>query len=288
MNNSDHLKDFEDYRKFVETLKDKQDFITCLSYGEFFRFWKVSNKDFEVWREHIESLTIDLKYITDDYGELYLDIDDLLEKLRNKCKEGMFTKRDYFVLSTFSELRLLIDYLEKVTDKRLPFEYRILMATSEFCRFYPFWNQCQNVFWRFLRAARHVRFDLHESFWTMYSDVISANAQSYISTEEYIHTMFKKVYPTVEKRGISPKNRPDSWLYSEVFGYIPVEIKKGTFNEKALNQLERYMKFYKCDKGYAVGKELSVDLPENITFVSIESLERELEKDIWIYPPGII
>lgn len=63
-----------------------------------------------------------------------------------------------------------------------------------------------------------------------------------------------------------PKNIPDRWL-SYKGEHIPVECKRGSFDSKALAQLERYMDFYMSRQGVAVGKDCTCDLPKNITFI---------------------
>lgn len=66
-------------------------------------------------------------------------------------------------------------------------------------------------------------------------------------------------------------HQPDSWV--SIYGEnIPVEMKLNKFNQKALNQLLRYMKFYDSPKGIAVGSELDIDLPKNINFISTNQL----------------
>lgn len=68
------------------------------------------------------------------------------------------------------------------------------------------------------------------------------------------------------------KNIPDAWI--KLNGEeIPVEVKFQYFNEKAMNQLNRYVKAYKCNRGVAVGRELTADLPEGYIFVSIDELK---------------
>jgi len=73
----------------------------------------------------------------------------------------------------------------------------------------------------------------------------------------------------------NPKHRPDMWLKHNN-KKIPVEAKRGRFDKKALLQLQRYMDFYKCAYGIAVASELTVELPENILFISSFEIENEL------------
>ncbi|NMB41003.1 MAG: hypothetical protein GX996_03610 [Firmicutes bacterium] len=75
----------------------------------------------------------------------------------------------------------------------------------------------------------------------------------------------------VIKRRNNPKHQPDSWI--RINGEdIPVEIKLNKFDNRALSQLKRYMNFYECSKGIAVANELTVKLPQNIQFISLERL----------------
>ncbi|HBR6849224.1 hypothetical protein KIN39_09465 [Klebsiella aerogenes] len=52
-------------------------------------------------------------------------------------------------------------------------------------------------------------------------------------------------------------------------GY-PVEVKIGSFTYSALKQLLRYMDAAGADFGFACAKNLSVKLPENISFIQLD------------------
>ena len=54
----------------------------------------------------------------------------------------------------------------------------------------------------------------------------------------------------------------------------PVEMKLREFDLKALNQLLRYMEVYDCENGIAIGEELKVVLPENITFIPLDEVKK--------------
>lgn len=95
--------------------------------------------------------------------------------------------------------------------------------------------------------------------------------------EFYYQKMFCNAYPQISKAKIitvdnDGENIPDCWVEKDG-KQIPVEVKKDKFGGKALKQLQRYMKAYKCNYGIAVGKRLNVNLPNNIEFVSICDLE---------------
>lgn len=102
--------------------------------------------------------------------------------------------------------------------------------------------------------------------------------KSSIEDSEFaIHSLFKKNYCKIRKGSVvnrksDGKNIPDSWVQigREL---IPVEIKKCSFDKKALNQLKRYLNAYNCKNGIAVANKLTIDLPENIEFISISELE---------------
>lgn len=62
-------------------------------------------------------------------------------------------------------------------------------------------------------------------------------------------------------------NIPDAWL--EINGEkIPVEVKLSEFNQKAADQLNRYVSTFGSKYGVAVARELTCELPANYIFVS--------------------
>lgn len=65
-------------------------------------------------------------------------------------------------------------------------------------------------------------------------------------------------------------HRPDAWLCLDG-REVPVEIKRGAFDGKAVLQLVRYMRVYDCEHGVAVAPSLAVPLPSNILFVEVRS-----------------
>ena len=74
------------------------------------------------------------------------------------------------------------------------------------------------------------------------------------------------------------KNRPDAWV--KIFGdMIPVEVKRGEFNKKALDQLNRYVSAFGSKYGVAVGEKLTCKLPENYIFVSKDEINAALESN---------
>lgn len=69
------------------------------------------------------------------------------------------------------------------------------------------------------------------------------------------------------------RNIPDAWVSNGIEN-IPVEMKIGTFDKKALSQLQRYLNKYNCEKGIAIGKEPSIEIPNNIQFVNISEVKK--------------
>jgi hypothetical protein len=94
--------------------------------------------------------------------------------------------------------------------------------------------------------------------------------------EYSIHSYFKNnikdilgdTYSLLNKKS-NGKDIPDAWVGTDNTT-IPVEIKRGDFDKKALRQLLRYLKSYNCNSGIAVGRSLMVKLPSNIKFLSCE------------------
>ena len=103
--------------------------------------------------------------------------------------------------------------------------------------------------------------------------------------ERYYQNLFKKHahdicedWEIVQKK-VDQHHIPDAWVkYGEA--EFPVEVKRREFDKAALRQLTRYMDFYKSPCGIAVGMELTVDLPENITFISLSALEALENQDV--------
>lgn len=89
----------------------------------------------------------------------------------------------------------------------------------------------------------------------------------YPQFEKAVNRLFGENAKIVKPK-TNPHHRPDSWVQIGKT-LIPVEMKKGDFDGKALKQLTRYMSFYKCEKGIAIGSRLSVKIPESIRFISI-------------------
>ena len=79
-------------------------------------------------------------------------------------------------------------------------------------------------------------------------------------------------YKKISKHN-NPKFQPDRWaarIGSNI--PIPVEVKLHAFDKAALEQLQGYMTEYECSDGIAIGEKLTVELPDNIRFISIKEL----------------
>ena len=98
----------------------------------------------------------------------------------------------------------------------------------------------------------------------------------YEITEKTVVNVFKdkieEIIPNakITNKDNDQKHKPDCWVLLDG-EEIPVEAKLDFFNITALRQLKRYMSFYKKNKGIAVARKLTVELPENITFVNYTS-----------------
>lgn len=99
------------------------------------------------------------------------------------------------------------------------------------------------------------------------------------TNEKDIYTIFSKyIERSHDMRIVHIKCKktdiPDFFVYKEgIDNPIPVEIKLNEFNNKAFDQLKRYMNCYQSEFGIAVGSKCTVELPENIKFISIDELE---------------
>ena len=74
----------------------------------------------------------------------------------------------------------------------------------------------------------------------------------------------------IAKRHDMPEHKPDFWVSNGVED-VPVKCKRFDFDEKAKQQLMRYMNVYNCEHGIAVIMELKCELPNNIKFVKINA-----------------
>lgn len=111
--------------------------------------------------------------------------------------------------------------------------------------------------------------------------------------EFYYQELFKEfasvVVPDCEviTRAQTRYDKPDAWI-SVNGDDVPVEVKLGEFDKKAMKQLERYMSVYECEYGVAVGKTTDIEpWPDNVFWVSTATLD-ELEKQTHEYKKRIL
>lgn len=118
--------------------------------------------------------------------------------------------------------------------------------------------------------------EVDDGLFQIVHSIIFEYLKSHKKHESYYQELFKSEMEEegieVVKRKNDPHHIPDAWIKCDQF-LIPVEVKLGKFNKKALEQLQRYMNFYKSKFGIAVGKTLTVELPDNIFYISHEALE---------------
>lgn len=119
-----------------------------------------------------------------------------------------------------------------------------------------------------------------ETFNVLYGNVAMEVTRRFNENEFTIQHLFKE---NVEKilgenchlilhKKNNPKHIPDAWI-SDNGQEKPVEAKLGTFDAKALKQLQRYMRVYGCICGIAIGRTLGVEIPNNINFISISRIK---------------
>lgn len=102
-------------------------------------------------------------------------------------------------------------------------------------------------------------------------DVTHMESRYYTLFEKHLTKVLGESSKIIKGRS-DAKNKPDAWI--EISGEeIPVEMKKGCFDAKALRQLQRYMTAFNSKLGIAVGMSMTVDCPSNVIFVETSSLE---------------
>ena len=102
-------------------------------------------------------------------------------------------------------------------------------------------------------------------FYAVRAGDIRANESSVVS---WFFENLNELLPGASKidKKSDNKNIPDGFIRFEENIY-PVEVKRSNFDNKALQQLKRYIDAYGSKKGVAVARELTCDIPENIIFV---------------------
>lgn len=134
--------------------------------------------------------------------------------------------------------------------------------------------------WEIMDIASKIFHPMNDSiFNTLFGSVAIELSWQYSKekTEFYIHQLFNDNYSKIRsgkvvKHKHDRHNIPDSWVNRDG-EIIPVEMKKENFDQEALEQLQRYINTYNSNYGIAVGDKLTVDLPDNIEFISIAELK---------------
>lgn len=121
-----------------------------------------------------------------------------------------------------------------------------------------------------------------KEYWTLRESVMDSfyYFHSQVKDEAYYVELFKKnidkLIPgsSIVKRKGSKKSIPDAWVELDDLSQLPVEAKKGSFDQKALTQLQRYIDEFGTRYGIAIGKTLDVELPDSISFFSLDEIEK--------------
>lgn len=119
--------------------------------------------------------------------------------------------------------------------------------------------------------------DLDEKYDLLYLCVRNQLFNIHHRDEFYYQHLFQNFADKLGYKIVSHKNNkkdiPDAWVEKDG-EIIPVEVKLNSFDNHSLKQLNRYIKVYNCNKGIAIGRNLSVTLPDNIEFISLSDIER--------------
>lgn len=130
------------------------------------------------------------------------------------------------------------------------------------------------------------RSSLRENWYKLYGAVMIHDAwvNSLHETEYVYQSMFcknvDKLIPDAKcvNRKNDRHNIPDAWV--ELNGEdLPVEVKRYCFDKKALCQLQRYIDFFHTNGGIAVAEKLTVELPDNIVFISLDQVREVAGKN---------
>lgn len=165
------------------------------------------------------------------------------------------------------------------------------MTSEDFEHFWYFDDKQDLDFWMWcianrpllevLKLKREITFDdAIEASKKIYANGTTPDTSLYLNTitvagfNEQSHRKEYAMYPVLAKclegEILGGPNQPDCLIKG-----IPLEAKVFDFNEKALKQLQRYMKKYKSNFGLAAGSELTVLLPESIFFIQVKFNDRE-------------
>ena len=160
--------------------------------------------------------------------------------IQNECMNALdfIVNRSYMYPNELCYNLGVVDEIEKFSNFKIPFIYQA----------------CREKIIKNYDDVRVLEKDIYEWFNNNVIDILGVNYK-------------------IIKRKNNPKHIPDFWI-ENMDEICPVEIKLHNFDSKSLQQLQRYMDFYKCKKGIAVGKELSCEIPENVLFIKYSLHEK--------------
>lgn len=132
-----------------------------------------------------------------------------------------------------------------------------------------------------VRAAFCNQDHFDQVVWDLSCAVLECAAIENRVCEFDIHHLFRENYSKIAAGKVvefksDPHNIPDAWV--KIAGvHIPVEMKLHNFNRAAVDQLRRYIDFYKVPvavfpRGIAVGASLTATLPQDMIFISVQVL----------------
>lgn len=188
----------------------------------------------------------------------FVELCNAINNIENKdgltmLKDGICNIRIYDKLFDAISVLCMINTCEYMADAQLALKIADLLALNsnneKYCDIY--WK-LHNTYMYYIAAFwRRNEFILH--------DEIKNN----------ISRIFKRLI-VVDKK-YDRRHIPDLWVKDIITSVeYPVEMKMGVFDNKAKNQLLRYMKFYNTRGGIAIAQTLTCELPENIIFMGAD------------------
>ena len=87
--------------------------------------------------------------------------------------------------------------------------------------------------------------------------------------KEYQRVKGERIFNKWRRVSGGSNHIPDGWVIRND-EYWPVEIKRETFDKRALAQLNRYIEEFSAPGGIAIADTLTVDLPPNIEFICLD------------------
>jgi len=120
--------------------------------------------------------------------------------------------------------------------------------------------------------------EVYHDYYAMTAEWIVSNFdRDSLLNEFYLHDLFDLTAQTIMpdcsivKKKHDNHNIPDRWV-QKGNSVIPVEIKRGNFNNTCLKQLYRYMSAYDVNCGIAVGAKYTANPDNRIKFITIDEM----------------